>query len=206
MEIPFPGNSERCIPIQIIENSESGTGFLGGTPPVGISPLTKFTELAYFATLPLFNQTELWVSIFVAGLEQLMSVRGRVNPPGGIEVCVHGALPRNSSPTSWDSPLSAGRLRVLPETDDWIVDDDGSRCIRPGHKLGGRPHLIRTSARLMEDLQQLARRGFIHVAQIDFPGDDDATVSGDWPFADGIFSLFAREPYGADDWAWCWDF
>jgi len=197
---------EHCVPLQIIPETGSGAGRLGGTPPIEIAPPSGSTGLAYFATLPLVGNPAAHVSIFVSRLEQLMCMRGRVNPSGGIEVCVHYALPRNPSPTPWDSHLSASRLGVLPEADDWIVDDDGSRRIRPGHKLGGRPHLIRTNARLIEDLQQLARRKYIHVAQFDFPGADDATVSGNWPFADGIFSLFASQPYGADDWAWCWDF
>jgi len=104
---------EHCVPLQIIPETGSGARRLGGTPPIGIVPPSGSTGLAYFATLPLVGNPAAHVSIFVSRLEQLMCMRGRVNPSGGIEVCVHYALPRNPSPTPWDSHLSASRLGVV---------------------------------------------------------------------------------------------
>ena len=49
-------------------------------------------------------------------------------------------------------------------------------------------------------------QSFVLVAQFDFPSGEDALVAGDWPFADGMFSLFGRRPFGDQDWRWYWDF
>ena len=39
------------------------------------------------------------------------------------------------------SELSPHPIAYGIETDDWIVDDDGSRVILSDHKLGGRPFI-----------------------------------------------------------------
>jgi hypothetical protein len=94
----------------------------------------------------------------------------------------------------------------LEVSEDLIEGDDEEKVIRPNHKIGGRPHLVRETRDLVASLGRARDRGFSLIAQFDFPSGEDALVSGDWPFADGMFALLGREPFGEQDWCWYWDF
>jgi hypothetical protein len=63
---------------------------------------------------------------------------------------------------------------------------------------------VRRNAALLAALESLRQDRYVLVAQFDFPHGGDALVSGDWPFADGTFALFGREPFQGPDWRWYW--
>jgi hypothetical protein len=94
----------------------------------------------------------------------------------------------------------------LKEAEDAIEDGDGRAITRSRHKIGGRPCVIRERSQSRRELDGTLRQGFLLVAQFDFPSGEDALVSGDWPFADGLFAILARTTYGDSDWRWYWDF
>lgn len=206
MEVLWPSNRERCLPLRLVDEKNSDDGYLGGLPPVGISPTYAEKRLHYFATLPFAKNPPFYISIFVVDLESLMLVRGVVNSLGYVDIQVHERANRSISHSAYDSTISPCSISVLPESNDWMMDDDGSQLVLPGHKIGGRPCLIRKNSDLLFSLDSLKDKEFFQVCQIDFPGTEDFAVSGNWPFADGIFSLFARPPFGEEDWAWYWDF
>jgi hypothetical protein len=102
------------------------------------------------------------------------------------------------------SGLSARPLLVGVEKDDWYVSSDGERGPEIRHKIGGRPRVL--AAELASEGERLLGQGFVQVLQLGTPGGlGDAPGSGSWPFADGNFHLFGREPFGAEDWAWFWE-
>jgi hypothetical protein len=198
----FLADQGRCHPIRIVADHEGIDGHLGGAPPQGIAPPGGLT---YFLTVSFATDPDRQISIFVADYERLAPARGRINDLGLVKVIEHGPADRSNA-TINPSPLSPCGLVVLPDEEDWIDDEEGGRVVRSGHKLGGRPHLLRETAPLLEGVKQLTAQAFAQVLQVDFPGGDDAPVSGSWPFGDGIFGLFGRPPYAATDWRWWWDF
>jgi hypothetical protein len=142
--------------------------------------------LRYFATVPIATEPDLFASIFVADLETIMPVRARANEADHLKLVVHPLATRAMASSVHDSLLSEHALELLPVSDDWIEDEEGARVVRPDHKLGGRPHLVRERATLVATLNGLRETGYFVVAQFDFPTGEDSVVSGDWPFADGL--------------------
>ncbi len=203
MRLLCPTDRERCVPLRIITEADAADGRLGGSPPS--VPGLDVEGLKYFLTVRIAADPERQISVFVAGYDRIAEVRGRVNEAGIVRVVVHEFAAR-MSPSNIDSPLSPHGILILPEEDDWLDDEDGGRVVRSGHKVGGRPHFVRETTRLREGMESATRDGFSYVLQVDFPDEDDETVSGPWPFGDGIFGLFARAPYGRSDWRWWWDF
>ena len=197
-------NCHICIPLQIIDAESDGVcGRIGGRPPQGVYPATG-TASHYFATVPFFRSPILLISIFVGSLVDLLNIKGRVSAPGVVVPIVHPPFPGGGD-LQLASPLSAHWLEALQEVEDRMKNDEGNLVSRPGHKLGGRPHLIRERDGLLDELRQMDMGGFVHLIQFDFPGRMDAPVSGSWPFADGIFNLFGRPPFAPTDWRWFWD-
>jgi hypothetical protein len=206
MPLVSPSNPLSCVPLRVVDKPGLTGSYLGGRPPAGVSPPASPTPLRYFATVPIATEPDLFASIFVADLETIMPVRARANDADHLKVVVHPLATRATASSLQDSPLSEHALELLPVSDDWIEDEEGARVVRPGHKLGGRPHLVRERATLVATLNSLRETGYFVVAQFDFPTDEDSVVSGDWPFADGVFVLLGREPFGHADWRWYWDF
>jgi hypothetical protein len=172
-----------------------------------VTPGGSEAVLRYFATVPVSLEPELCVSIFSAELDALMEARGRVNRAGGLlELMPHSVADRNPTASQYDSALSEHSLAFLQATDDWIEDHEGRRIVRPEHKIGGRPHLVRDLPVLVDALKNLEAEGYSLMAQFDFPCGEDALVSGDWPFADGIFALLGRSVPSGWDWRWYWDY
>jgi hypothetical protein len=205
MRLLSPSSDSSCIPMRIVAERDELGPRLGGTPPQGVRPPNTGGPLRYFATVSLAIQPDQHLSIFVADFERIADARGAVNEPGLLEIVTHTPARRDGR-TDVDSQLSAHDLVLLPETADVIREEDGNEVILSGHKIGGRPHLVRQNRKLLDGLRVIGDEGFRHVAQFDFPERDDAIVSGSWPFGDGIFSLFGRAPFGRADWRWCWDF
>lgn len=199
----YPGTS-RCRPLRIVRDSE-GTGRVGGSPPEGVGPEWGSAARYYFATFPIYGlQQGRVASVFTATFRELIPGKGKVNQPGLVQVVSHSPAPRASS-SEWKSPLSAHGLELEAEAPD-VVADEQDLVVRGGHKIGGRPALIRLRASLEESLRQLEPEGFHFHVQFDFPSSRDDRVAGSWPFGDGIVSIFGRAPFGASDWRWYWDF
>lgn len=205
MRLLSPSDPTRCVPFLISSGEGTEGTMLGGRPPEGIAPIPRGESQRYFATVPIAVDPPLFASIFVADLEPLMGVRGQINGAGLVGIVVHPRKQRG--PTSaFNSLLSEHSLLLADPADDQTADDDGVPTTRPGHKIGGAPHLVRRKAVLSAALESLRRDRYLLVAQFDFPHGADAVVSGDWPFADGMFALFGREPFHEGDWRWYWDF
>jgi len=79
---------------------------------------------------------------------------------------------------------------IIGETLDDDLDDDGEGglVIYSDHKFRGRPYSIQDPE--LDGAEELMKRGFVQVLQLDFPGAADGAVRGNWPFFDGLFNLF----------------
>ncbi|HND21821.1 MAG TPA: hypothetical protein PLB18_20805 [Acidobacteriota bacterium] len=204
-EIPVLCQSQRILsyPLQIVDQQAGVDGLIGGNPPVNVYPPSMNKNLQYFLTAPFSTSPKTQISVFVADFEELLGKRGELNQSGLVEVVLH--KPSERAPTSeFASPLTPHGLLLLEKHIDWI-DDQGNRVIIAGHKIGGTPHLIRKSPKVMNMMKFIEENNFDLVLQIDFPGPKDALIAGNWPFGDGLFYLFSKPPYGDRDWVWFWD-
>lgn len=201
MQLLWPDEPGRCVPLKITAPSSEASGSLGGPPPRGVMPATA--GLRYFATVPVATSPELRLSLFVADFKRLLACRGRITPPGLLDVQVHEPRPREaSSPVA--SPLNPCGLLALEPREDREVDEEGRSSRFLGHKLGGAPCLIRETATLLRELEALSGEGYTHVLQFVFPAPDEP-VEGTWPFGDGVLHVFGRLNTPALDWRWLWD-
>lgn len=205
MPLAFPEDKDLCLPIQIVDGRSNGGALFGGRPPSGVIPIAN--GLRFFASFPFFSAPETCLSLFVADFDEILELRGRVVELDRLEVLVHSPTSRADSASPHDSNLSEHSLALQSVCEDWVLGDEGEKVVRSGHKLGGSPYLINPRSSLVSELRKTYSEGFRHVAQFDFPSGDDSMVSGDWPFGDGIFSLFGKDPFMAPaDWRWLWDF
>jgi hypothetical protein len=193
-------------PLRIVARGGMEGAFLGGRPPRGASPPLAATPVRFFASFPLPDARGQAVSLFVADFEALLPVRGQLNGLGLVAAVVHQVAPRARLPAAHDSMLTPRRLERRRRVGDQVDDGEGAKLPARGSKLGGAAHLLRPTKDLATEMAKAGREGFVHFAQFDFPSADDAEVSGDWPFGDGVFCLFGRPPYGPDDFRWYWDF
>jgi hypothetical protein len=127
-----------------------------------------------------------------------------MNQGGAVEIVSHSARER-AQRSNFGSVLSSHCLSILPPAADWVIEE-GEHVIRGGHKLGGRPYFARQTRALADAVAKLQGEGFSHVVQFDVPDLKDGIVSADWPFGDGIVSVFGRNPPDYSEWRWCWDF
>src|SRR5262245_55963351 len=115
MQLRWPDDPRRCIPLKIVEPEPDAEGLIGGTPPVLARLATA--GLRFFVSVPFaVNPTEL-ISVFVADLGQLQS--GRLHPLGAVDIVRHGPSSRGQA-SELDSVLSPRSLRVGGE----IWDDE----------------------------------------------------------------------------------
>lgn len=204
MKLICPLERSMCVPLRITKPSVSlNNGKLGGRPPKGIKPKHNRIPLKYFATIKISEEANLFVSLFVADFENLLSVRGKLNQAGLVEVIIHQPSERENS-SEFCSQISEHDLQILPLRSD-TQTVDGETIVFSGHKVGGYPYLIRERHNLKNEIDRLFEDRFQQIVQIDFPGNQDDTVSGDWFFGDGIFSLFGKDPLEEKDWHWYWD-
>ncbi len=102
----------------------------------------------------------------------------------------HGALPRGSS-NQFASELSAHPLVISPHSHPDLIDDgEDSGIISSIHKFGGRPYCIQEPE--LAGANILLENGLVQALQLGFPGHADGKVTGDWPFAGGLFNLFLK--------------
>lgn len=204
MKIISPNKNSLCLPMRIVPPTDSiNNGKLGGRPPKGIIPKRGLYSLKYFITVKLSGEENLFISLFVADFENLLGVRGRVNKLGMVENVIHKPQQRENN-SQFQSQISEHDIQIL-ETENDSEEIDKEIIYLSGHKIGGFPHLIRNKNNLENDINKLFENGFLQIVQIDFPGNQDDVVSGDWPFGDGIFSLFGKAPFENENWFWCWD-
>ncbi len=104
------------------------------------------------------------------------------------------------------SELSAHPIVHGVQISDVVMDEDNNAVIRSNHKVGGQAHVINTSEGLPHAISQLIDEGCYHLLQFDFPDANDAPVSGNWPFGNGIFHLFGKEPLDRCEWHYLWEF
>lgn len=204
MKIICPDEKSLCLPLKIIPSTDSlNNGKLGGRPPKGVSPKKNSIPLKYFVTLKFSEKENLFASIFVADFEKLLSLRGKLNRLSLVDIVIHHPQQRDDN-SEFQSQISEHDIEVLETVTDFQIID-GDVIFRSGHKIGGYPHLIRNKNNLAEDINNLFKSNFLQIVQIDFPGIEDDTVSGNWFFGDGIFCLFGKDPFEKENWFWYWD-
>ena len=207
MRLLSPSDTSRCVPLHVGSGPSPTGPRLGGMPPVGIAPPKLLPGTRYFATIPLASTPPLEASIFLSfDFDQMAATASTIGASDLVSVVVHPPAERVAI-SDLASELSAHPLVLEPEQSDTIIDDEGNPMINSRHKLGGRPYTFRDRFEHIRGSGELATGGFMQVLQIDFPASTrDAAVEGTWPFADGMFHLFAREPFQHGDWRWLWEF
>jgi hypothetical protein len=203
MQLLCPNEPLRCLRLTIADGPSEMGPRLGGRSPLGVYPSEGKNPMRYFATIPLSTDPALETSIFVHIDPKVMVSHKLHKDDNTIQVVVHGPSQRGSS-SALDSKLSEHPLKLLEESDDWIIDpDDGSVIVESRHKIGGRPYVIQQGGALETAVNGIQQEGFIQVVQLDFPVvEGDAMVSGPWPFFDGEFHLFGKVPFQGQEWYW----
>jgi hypothetical protein len=176
-----------------IGDGESQSGpRLGGLAPALERSLPLSSGSEYVLTFPLFEMPPLFVSVFVNGGVDVLwdAMNSGVQSDDRIVAIRHNEIPRGRS-KQFASELSAHPLEISPRTDHDLVDDGtGGTIVYSAHKFGGRPYCIQEPE--LEGTELLLKQGFVHALQLGFPGRSDGDVSGNWPFADGLFNLFLK--------------
>jgi hypothetical protein len=153
-------------------------------------------------TFPFVADPPLYFSVFVNGplADLWKAMNGGLQMDDRIVVVRHGESLRSDS-DRWKSNLSAHPLLVHPTLEPDMLDDgDGGMVIASGDKLGGRPHCVQDPE--LEGSDALLDQGYVQAVQLDFANQGDALVTGNWPFADGLFNLFAKpDPTSPTYWA-----
>ncbi len=179
-----------------IGDGESNSGpRLGGFAPDLETALPLARGSQYVLTFPFLQVPQVFVSVFVnGGVDELWkSMNDGLQADDRIVAVRHGATPRGGS-DRFASPLSSHPLVVGATCEADLVDDgEGDRVVSSAHKFGGRPYCIQEPE--LVGAERLLDNGLVQALQLDFPGYADGNVSGDWPFADGLFNLFLK----ADD-------
>jgi hypothetical protein len=155
-------------------------------------------------TIPIIGH-ECELSIFLqANLDEIIEQSNEWTPAGVVEPVVHGWSERGEG-GSLDSHMSEHCIVVDAIEADEVPDAAGVIVPKSCHKLGGMPYVYRRE-RIDGDVQRALDAGFRQVIQLDFPNNtlDSKTISGDWPFADGLFHLLMRSDEREREWAWFW--
>ena len=191
-----------------IGSGESEVGpRIGGRAPGGVQLAQEFDAATYLMTLPLSVQPELEASVFLSfDFEGMADNSGLLRPNGLVTVVAHGQS-RRADTQGHVSLLSEHPLVLGDSAEDEFVSDNGVRVIRSSHKIGGRPFFLHGEPQLEADVEAAYRSGFRQLVQLAFPGgSNDATVSGDWPFGDGLFHVFVREDGEQFEFLRFWEF
>jgi hypothetical protein len=156
--------------------------------------------------VPFLLEPERHLSLFVSFEgEEMIKLSGSARATDLIQAVVHAPSPPDSGSRHASTLLPRG-FEALLETDDDLLADDGERVIRPGYKLGGRPHCVHDPLEYVDGGREVLSQGFVQAAQFDWFGlDEDADIEGDYPFGTGIFHVFVRNPSGQPEWRWLWE-
>lgn len=202
-----PKDPLKSVAFSLRAQAEGDGGRLGGRPPDGIVPAQPRTNTVYLATVRISRFPDLEASIFLTEREEneLLKTGGRLyqgRDLGPIQVTLHGPTSRGTG-IGLRSTLSERAIVLGDEQDDWYTGGQAG-VVQGRHKIGGRPAIFKEWD-LEERAGELLSNGYMQVLQLDFPGDGDDVVGGDWPFGDGMFHLLGREPFGEADWACFWE-
>jgi hypothetical protein len=159
--------------------------------------------MRYVCTFPISKSPDVEVSIFLtADFETMLRNFDRVLKNGKVVEAIEHEPSRRGNVLEFESQLSPHPLILLPETADEVPDDEFGLIRHPDHKLGGMPFVPTVSRQ--PDFDDLSFAGFRLVLQLEFPGAKDGNVHGTWPFADGIFYVFAHPLDQIDPWRMIW--
>ncbi|MGI4790547.1 MAG: hypothetical protein ACRYFS_17050 [Janthinobacterium lividum] len=121
-----------------------------------------------------------------------------------IEFVVHGLSIRNSR-DNYEPILPPHPLLLEPQEQDVQGEEsDEPNAPLQRHKLGGQPYFVRYKATLVDAIQEIEQQGYRQLLQLTFPGPEDATVAGNWPFGDGQFYLFFKYEKERYHWYYGW--
>lgn len=197
------GSIDSCRPFSIGSGPSETGPRLGGRAPQSVAPINP--RLRYFLTVPLSGSSQ-EMSIFTDPSSAFVfgGNAGRILSGGGIEIAIHDSTGRSPDQTSFDSELSAHPIRVGSVEPD-VQDEEGIQRPFSGHKLGGKPYLVKTGGQLEASLQSLIDAGFRQALQIDFPGSEDGPVEGSWPFGTGLFHVMLKITPNEFAWRCFWE-
>lgn len=194
-----------------ISDSTADTGFrLGGTAPVNIKPKSINSYTKYLMTMPLDMDYEL--SIFHSfnfdndgesnPFDMSLTFFDETN--NLVQFVIHPSASRGESSTL-DSEMSAHQIYLSSEVlNDTETEDEP--CY-PFHKVGGIPyfsHLFDSGAD--KKSMELISDGYFHLLQLAFPvgPNDGETITGDWPFGEAVFHVFAKQKENSLEFIYIW--
>lgn len=198
----------KCLPLTIAREDQPAGGRIGGNPPEGIRPALVTENTRYFATLA-DKEQRAELSIFISMDYDLASQNSLWKNKSTmlsadcplVQCVVHEPKPREEK-SNLESELSGHGLIVEAERPD--SDDPRQNIIWNHHKIGGFPFFNRPRNLLVEQSKALQREGYLHLLQFNFPDAQDGPISGDWPFAEYTFHVFARGAGQQTDFRYCW--
>ena len=186
---------------------------LGGAPPLGVMPPRVEPLTSYFATLGL--EEGLDVSLFVTFdytsppasfnfFRGTYRLHDESNPQ--VQFVVHKQTSvRNltSSLTSELPPLAFAFGVQVTDPEVGTEGQLGDRGIYADHKVGGVPYFGQLEGEVGAAFS-LLENGFVHLLQLAFPSREDAMISGNWPFGESVFHVFARRKPGGFEFRYIW--
>ena len=190
MRLAAPTDPGQQRPFHIGDGPSHSGPRLGGRAPTLDAMPSLAPGSQYVLTIPFLVEPAVYVSVFVNGSIEVLvkSMNDGLQSDDRIVAVRHGEALRGDS-NEFRSDLSAHPLLVAEMLEHDLVEDGaGGRAISSHHKLGGRPYSIQEPD--LDGSEELLGRGYVQALQLDFPGPGDGAVSGDWPFADGLFNLF----------------
>jgi hypothetical protein len=154
-------------------------------------------------TLPISQEPTLYASVFqnCSFKELIKAINAGFKTDDRLVIVPHHAnLPR-ATDDRHRSTVNACEI-IIQEgvSSDWIPDGEGGRVRNSHHKFGGEPFCIQEPE--LPGASELFDSGYVQVAQVDFPGPEDGSIEGDWPFLDGVFNLFGLPPLEQSDYKW----
>ena len=183
---------------------------MGGRPPKGIYPSSLCVEPRYLLTLPLSEDRQSEITIFYSWdqFNKLIGVpNNSIEKSIGkyIDIAIHGHSFRDIA-SPFTSDLSEHPVIISDPVNDLVIDDEIDEAPLSDHKIGGRPCRIRNLEQLFKNVASIQAQGYLQVVQLEFIGSNDVEWKGNWPFADGVFHLFGKPPFGEHNWCWIWQY
>ncbi len=182
---------------------------LGGNPPRGVTPPIVLSSTRYFATVELGKGCSKELSLFLSidyaanSSNSLWNNRFKMHSTQSplVQLVLHAPAPRATDPALC-SELSSHCLAIQGERIDSESPDEN--LIWNHHKIGGYPFFHHYRNPMVADANTLEDSGYLHLLQFAFPDSEDGLVSGDWPFAEFVFHVFAKPVVEGVDYHYCW--
>ncbi|MCE9533485.1 MAG: hypothetical protein K8T89_20520 [Planctomycetes bacterium] len=202
MPLLSPKDSRVCLPMHMAKGISLSGARLGGRPPLNVRPRVASR---YFATIPLTDDDETELSVFVSfssfsDLANDGAFRLVMNDHK-VHVIIHGRSQRDLASTFSSDIKSEHSLAISPAISD--ANDDPAEPLA-GHKIGGNPLIIVKRPILMTNLAAAISQGYRLYCQFDFAVSGDDTWQGTWPFGQGLFQVFIKEPVKQEEILWMW--